>query len=349
MLPRFTLLLLLVPACLSGPRPQALWKVREHPLYPPTVWVETDAARGGGVVIHSSPEVGTVILTAFHNVRGQSRIEVGAFRHSLLAPGAVEGEYQRFRADLVAGEYLLDKDLEQAYRALVDSYTTVLDSTGAPADYPLLLAQRDRLRAALTRMRRAASVEDGIDAMESFAAAYRPYAVVPEFERARDRVAKARGTEAAQSLTDGWFAATDALSRALDRAVKYGVHFQDVALLRLRTHARFHAAKCVAEDPPEGADATLVTILPEFEPRARPVRIGGETGLVGRTVLDGAVRHGNSGSPVFVGGRLAGIVTEGTYPTDENEPEDGYRSGRFIPVSVLRHWLARRGLDPLLD
>ena len=77
------------------------------------------------------------------------------------------------------------------------------------------------------------------------------------------------------------------------------------------------------------------------------MRIGGDFSLPGSSELSGLLEPGNSGSPVFVDGRLIGIVTQGLFPLDE-EPGDHFEEAAFLRILTVRAWLARCGLEGVL-
>jgi len=70
--------------------------------------------------------------------------------------------------------------------------------------------------------------------------------------------------------------------------------------------------------------------------------------LDGSAEMKSLVRPGNSGSPVFVDGRLAGIITKGLFDAEESPP-DVFLELVFLRIGTVRVWLERNGLHGLLD
>jgi hypothetical protein len=96
-----------------------------------------------------------------------------------------------------------------------------------------------------------------------------------------------------------------------------------------------------------GARGRLVTIQPDRQPRVRAIRIGSDVSIPGSSGLWGIIEPGNSGSPVFVDGRLTGFLTHGLYSLDEG-PGDQFTEAAFLRIRTVRDWLARRRLEGVL-
>lgn len=346
------LIALLLPTCtFAPPLPMDEWDVPFDPLYRPAVWIETDEPMtGGGVIVASAPELGTVILTAHHVVRGADRVLVGVFRHSRV--DGAGPEYVLYPAEIVAAGFLLDERIAEPIRELAEAYGALLDAADSPGRFPGLEAQRRAFDDAVRRIESARDRAGFIGALDrvrrglvsldtdEFGTGFRAAMRVVSEKRSEEE-----GTRLGRRIPNGLEALLDAMKRFGRRsAAGY-----DAALLRIRTSVPHHAARCRFATAGElaGARGKLVTIQPDRQPRVRPVRIQGDADSRGSSELTGLVELGNSGSPVFVDGRLVGVITDGLFPVHET-PGDRFEEAVYLRIRTVRAWLARRGLEYLL-
>jgi hypothetical protein len=241
----------------------------------------------------------------------------------------------------------MDKEVRRAFEECSASFAALMEAAGGAAKYPALSQVARSYGDLVLGIDRARGREDIRAAISRFVES-RPFSAEERLRAELSAAASATGGDPAHSkrVRNALRMSVDAVRRFFDPC---NAAIYDVALLRVRTEGRLHTCLCRGEatSAPEGAKAKLVTIYPDREPSVRDLTLGGNWGLVRSRLAYGMFKAGNSGSPIFIEGRLAGIVTRGVYPKSET-PGDTFDEGAFVRIDDIRAWLARIQLGAIL-